>query len=630
MKFNRNNAITLITLVITIVILLVLAGVTIAALGGKNGLLARTSQTKQAETEVEMKEQLTLAMQDLQIEKLGDVTLDDITQEWTDSKIKDYECTVKDDLSISGKKVIMEKGGIICKFLIDEKLNITEIKENESGATLEYEVLSRNGEKVKILVTITDKENGLQQVEFPDGNIIYCNGNEEFAKDYEVQLGVEYKVKITSKGGQVKEETILINDYYHKITKNLGEGISIDNPAVKAAYNKPYQATITAGEEYLVDTITVTMGGQEVTADKETGIINIEKVTGDIEITATAKKLEIQITTPIVNTDSNTTSSLGAGTQTRGTTLYINFKATVEGINCTIEPEVPYAVTSNGKYKFAATGIYCNKTITKEIEVTVNQYEAAQGLVQYDAGDWTEEEINDMKNNKLYDLNANHIGGLEFKLRSDKGSNFTFGGFTYKGDTTNENTEGVITSRNQSVNPQSGNGTPKYDGWQVLESKEENGKTYVTKLVHAGTPENFVYYNYRSYDQNRAEYLLSNGERQTAYKELYDGTIINPRSWNMYKDKDLDSKGYIKNVHCITNSEAKAATSNIKVTGSCYWIASAYYYDLGMVDKTGTMSYYLHLSQSLCIGIRPVVELNEGVYIVSGNGTATNPYILAK
>ena len=614
---------------VTIIILLILAGVVIAALGGENGLIARAKQAKQAQIESDMKEQLTLAMQDLQIEKLGDATLDDITQEWIDSKIKDYECTVKDDLSISGKKVTMEKGGIIGKFLIDERLNITEIEENGSGAKLEDEVVSRDGEKVTILLTITDKENGLQQVEFPDGNIIYCNGNEEFAKDYEVQLGVEYKVKITSKGGQVKEETILINDYYHKITKNLGEGISIDNPAVKAAYNKPYQATITAGDEYAIDTLKVTMGGQDVVVDKETGIINIEKVTGDIEITATARKLEIQTTTPIVNTDANATRSLGVNTQSRGTTLYINFKATVEGINCTIEPEVPYAVTSNGKYKFTAT--YQNKKITKEIEVTVNQYQSAQGLVQYDAGEWTEEEINSLKNSKLYDLNASHTTSSTFKLNSDSGLNFTFGGFTYKGDTINQsniNSGTVITSRNQSVSPQRGYGTPKYDGWQILSSVQSNGKTYVTKLVHAGTPENFVYYFTKGNDAYRTEYLLSSGERMSEYKTLSNGTTINSRNWDMYKDKELDKKGYIKEVHAMTYSEASAASLNIRTTGNYYWLGYAVNGgSLRVVDVNGSMYGSGH---NYCWGIRPVVSLESGVYIESGEGTADSPYVLAK
>ena len=52
-------------------------------------------------------------------------------------------------------------------------------------------------------------------------------------------------------------------------------------------------------------------------------IVNIEKVTGDIEITVTANKIEIETTTPIVNIDSSATSSLEAKTQSKGTILSI-------------------------------------------------------------------------------------------------------------------------------------------------------------------------------------------------------------------------------------------------------------------------------------------------------------------
>ena len=276
---------------------------------------------------------------------------------------------------------------------------------------------------------------------------------------------------------------------------------------------------------------------------------------------------------------------MGAGKQTKGaTTLYINFIATLEGTSCTIEPVVPYQVTSNGNYKFTASGTYNGKTVTKEIEVTVNQYEAPQGVVQYDAGDWTEEEINQLNTAKLYDLNASHSKNNSLKLKDESGLNFTFGGFTYKGDTANENTAGVITSRNKSVSPESGYGTPKYDGWQVLESNDENGKTYVTKLVHAGTPENFVYYYTADYDAARAEYLLSSGTRQTSYNKLSDNTTeISTRNWDMYKDKNLDELGYIKEVHAMTCAEADGitnsgnSTNGIRSTGSCYWLASTSY-----------------------------------------------------
>ena len=41
---NNQKGITLVALVITIIVLLILAGVTIAALSGENGILTRSSQ----------------------------------------------------------------------------------------------------------------------------------------------------------------------------------------------------------------------------------------------------------------------------------------------------------------------------------------------------------------------------------------------------------------------------------------------------------------------------------------------------------------------------------------------------------------------------------------------------------
>ena len=46
MNKERNKGITLIALVITIIVLLILAGVTIATLTGDNGLLTKAGETK--------------------------------------------------------------------------------------------------------------------------------------------------------------------------------------------------------------------------------------------------------------------------------------------------------------------------------------------------------------------------------------------------------------------------------------------------------------------------------------------------------------------------------------------------------------------------------------------------------
>jgi len=34
--------------------------------------------------------------------------------------------------------------------------------------------------------------------------------------------------------------------------------------------------------------------------------------------------------------------------------------------------------------------------------------------------------------------------------------------------------------------------------------------------------------------------------------------------------------------------------------------------------------------EAYCLGIRPVIELNDGVYIASGEGIGDNPYVLGK
>lgn len=58
---KNQNGITLIALVITIIVLLILAGVTIATLMGDNGILTRTNEAKQKTEEAEIQEQRDLA-----------------------------------------------------------------------------------------------------------------------------------------------------------------------------------------------------------------------------------------------------------------------------------------------------------------------------------------------------------------------------------------------------------------------------------------------------------------------------------------------------------------------------------------------------------------------------------------
>ena len=70
-KINKigKNAITLIALVITIIIILILAGVTLTILIGENGLFAKTIKTKEMYEQKSAKERLELVLKEMQIDK---------------------------------------------------------------------------------------------------------------------------------------------------------------------------------------------------------------------------------------------------------------------------------------------------------------------------------------------------------------------------------------------------------------------------------------------------------------------------------------------------------------------------------------------------------------------------------
>ena len=70
-EVKRNNqGITLIALIITIIVLLILAGISIASLTGDNGILSKASTAKDATKQEEGREIIRLAIEEMRIEKL--------------------------------------------------------------------------------------------------------------------------------------------------------------------------------------------------------------------------------------------------------------------------------------------------------------------------------------------------------------------------------------------------------------------------------------------------------------------------------------------------------------------------------------------------------------------------------
>ena len=74
-KVEKNKGITLIALVITIIVLLILAGVTIATLTGDNGILTKASQTKEQNILGQEKDEMSIAYSGAMAEKEGQNTI---------------------------------------------------------------------------------------------------------------------------------------------------------------------------------------------------------------------------------------------------------------------------------------------------------------------------------------------------------------------------------------------------------------------------------------------------------------------------------------------------------------------------------------------------------------------------
>ena len=124
----------------------------------------------------------------------------------------------------------------------------------------------------------------------------------------------------------------------------------------------------------------VTEGRIDGVTDNGDGTITITKKVEGKDYTITVKKPvaptpSVKVgTIRVVSDSTGAGSSLGEASTSKGKTLYIMIESSISGGTTTVSPEVPYAVTENGTYKFTVTGTVNGTAYTKEVSVTVNQF----------------------------------------------------------------------------------------------------------------------------------------------------------------------------------------------------------------------------------------------------------------
>lgn len=205
-----SDGITLIALVITIIVLLILAGISISVLTG-SGLFEKASYATEEYEKEQLKEELKLAILDIQLSKMEngkEMTREDLlelkdigvqietTESPTEIEYGDYVFEIDDEYNVKViEKLIGEKPNVIIKRLTEET---------------EEKVLIV---KVQIIATTTDGE--IKLIESLNGAILDEENSDESKKEEKIFIlpeNGEYIFRVTGTNGRKTKTSIVVDD----------------------------------------------------------------------------------------------------------------------------------------------------------------------------------------------------------------------------------------------------------------------------------------------------------------------------------------------------------------------------------------------------------------------------------
>ena len=223
MKIKMNNSskgITLIALVITIIVLLILAGVSIAMLTGDSGILTQATEAKKANTVGAEKEQIGLAMQSLKMKKQADnvstiVTSAELQEQLLGDGAKNV--TVEDG---ENDNLVVNYEDSKNSYLVDQEGNIEKNGEIENGPVEQPENVAKYWEVTRKSdeewYSYNDVSNGDKKVKV---NTPKLGGNMKPLKyvgpEADTQGGSKWANAMTSDGSMF----VWIPRYAYKITE---------------------------------------------------------------------------------------------------------------------------------------------------------------------------------------------------------------------------------------------------------------------------------------------------------------------------------------------------------------------------------------------------------------------------
>lgn len=101
--------------------------------------------------------------------------------------------------------------------IIQNRQNIVKTAKKVLGLEtkkITYEIYSNTDNKIKMIMKITDTENGISEIEYPDGDKLTCAGQEQVGIDYVIEKDGTYTFTSKSTTGETMTETINVDENF--------------------------------------------------------------------------------------------------------------------------------------------------------------------------------------------------------------------------------------------------------------------------------------------------------------------------------------------------------------------------------------------------------------------------------
>ena len=225
MKKTKENAITLISLIITVIILMILAGIVVSALMGDNGLITRAKDTKNKTQEAQIKEKIEMVIQEIRIDEVSNsktfnmqILIEKIPQKLND-------ITIEED----GEEAIGEYEGYNYRI----KNNYEVIIEGKSNIKIKTEIIPKEytKENATMQVEITSNESPIKEVQEPKGLTKNSEGK------YVVTQNGKYKFVIETENGEKIEKVVTVNNIDKLPPKDFKPEIEKSGTTIKIKEN---------------------------------------------------------------------------------------------------------------------------------------------------------------------------------------------------------------------------------------------------------------------------------------------------------------------------------------------------------------------------------------------------------